>query len=97
MKTLKDVLYFVIDAIDLPTETERTRQKYIQAHKCLNKYLQSGIVSDDRIKEAQNKINRILYIENNEKDYLDPYGDIRNEVNELVTIVADLNGSTRIS
>ena len=97
MKTSKDVLYFVIDAIDLPTETERTRQNNIQAHKCLNNYLQSGIVSDDSIKEAQNKMNKILNFENNEKDYLDPYWDIHNEVNELVTIVADLNGSTRIS
>ena len=29
---------------------EEGRQKYIQAHKCLNNYLQSGIVSDDSIK-----------------------------------------------
>ena len=50
MKTLKDVLYLVFDAIDLPTETERTPEKYIQAHKCLNNYLQSGILSDDKIK-----------------------------------------------
>ena len=62
METLKAVLYFVFDAIDLPTERERTRQKYIQAHKCSNKYLQSGIVSDDSIKKAQNKIDKILYI-----------------------------------
>ena len=88
-------LYFVYDAIDLPTETERTRQKYIQAHKCLNNYLQSGIVSDDNIKEAQNKMERILSIENNKKDYLDPYWDIHIEVSELVNIVADLNGRTR--
>ena len=67
MKTLKDGLYFVYDAIELPTETERTRPKYIQAHKCLNNYLQSGIVSDDNIKEAQNKIDKILYIENMKK------------------------------
>ena len=57
MKTLKHVLYFVFDAIDLPTETERTGQKYIHAHKCLNSYIQSGIVSDDSVKEAQNKID----------------------------------------
>ena len=89
MKTLKDVLYFVFDAIDLPTETERTRRKYIQAHKCLKNYLQSGIVSDDSITEAQNKIDKLFYIENNKKDYLDPYWDIHNEINELVGIVAD--------
>ena len=95
MKTLKDVLYFVYHAIDLPTGTERTRQKFIQAHKCLNKYLQSGIVSDESIKEAQSKIDKILYIENNEKDYLDPYWDIHSKANELVNIIADLNGCTR--
>ena len=53
MKTIKNVLFFGYDAIDLPTETERNRQKYIQAHKCLNNYLQIGFVSDDSIKEAQ--------------------------------------------
>ena len=81
MKRLKVVLYFAFDAIDLPTETERTRQKYIQAHKCLNNYLQSGIVSDDSLKEAQNKTDKILYIENIKKDYRDPYWDNHNEVN----------------
>ena len=40
MKTLKDVLYFVFDAIDLPTKTERTRQIVIQLHNCLNTFLQ---------------------------------------------------------
>ena len=97
MKILKDVLYFRYDAIDLPTETEISRQEYFQAHKCLNIYLQSGIVSDDSIKEEQNKIDKILYIENSKKDYLDPYWDIHNEVYELVTIVADLKGCTGIS
>ena len=77
------------------TETERTRQNDIQAHKCLNNYLQSGIVSDDSKKEAQNKIDKILYIKNIKKDYLDPYWDIHTEVNELVGIVADLYGCTR--
>ena len=67
---------------------------YIQAHKCLNKDLQRGFVSDDTIKEAQSKRDKILYIENIKKYYLDPYWDIHNEVNELVNIVADLNGST---
>ena len=62
MENLKDVLRFVFDAIDLPTKTERTRQKYFQAHKCLINYLQSGIVSDDSIKEAQKKIDKRLYI-----------------------------------
>ena len=95
MKTLKDVLYFVFDAIDLPTETKRTCENYIQGHKCLNNYLQSGIVSEDSIKEAQKKIDKKLYIENNKKDYLDPFWDFDNEVNELVAILADLNGCTR--
>ena len=36
METLKDVLDFVFKTIDLPLEREKTRQKYIQAHKCLN-------------------------------------------------------------
>ena len=92
MKILKDVLYFVFDAIDLPTEIEETRQKYIQAHKCLNDYLQSGIVSDDSIKEAQSKIDKKLYIETNKKDYLNHVWDIDNAVKESVDIVADLNG-----
>ena len=74
----------MFDAIDLPTELERTRIKYIQAHKSLNKYLQSDIVSVDSIKEAQNKIDKKIYNEKNKKDYLDPYWDIHNEVNELV-------------
>ena len=83
------------NGIDLLTETERTRQKYIQAHNCLNNFLRSGIVSDDNIEEAQNKIDKILYIENNKIVYLDPYWDSHNEVSELVNIVADLNGCTR--
>ena len=45
----------MFDAVDLPTETERAREKHNQAHKCLNKYLQSGIVSDGSIKEAQKR------------------------------------------
>ena len=93
METLKDVLYFVFDAIDLPEETERTCQNYIQAQECLNKYLQIGIVSDDSIKEAQNKIDKKLYIAKNKKDYDDPeYESINAERNELVIIVSDLNG-----
>ena len=38
METLKDLLDFVFEAIDEPLELEETRQKYIQAHKCLNNY-----------------------------------------------------------
>ena len=53
METLKDVLYFVFLAIDLPLTLERSRQKYIQAHKYFNKYLQTGIVLDDKTKVAQ--------------------------------------------
>ena len=90
-------MYFAYDAVDLQTETGRTRQKFIQAHKCLNNYLESGFVSDDSIKEAQHKIDKILYIEKNKTDYLDPFWDIHNEAYELVTIVADSNGCTRIS
>ena len=92
MKTLKDVLYFVFNAIDLPTELEETQQKNIQARKCLDNYLQSGIVSDDSIKEAQIKIDKVLYIEKNKKDIRDYSWDIDNERNKLVDIVADLNG-----
>ena len=36
MKTLKNVLNFVFEAIDLPTELKETQEQYIQAHKCLN-------------------------------------------------------------
>ena len=61
----------------------------------MNNSLQSGIVSDDSIREAQNEIDKILYIEINKKDYLDSYWNIHNEVNELVSLVADLNGCTR--
>ena len=50
METLKAVLDFMFVAIDLPLELERTRQKYIQAHKCVNNYLQTGIVPDDKKK-----------------------------------------------
>ena len=67
METLKDDLDFVFVAIDLPLELEKTRQKYIQEHKCLNIYLQTGVVPDDRIKEAQNKIDKILYLEDKKK------------------------------
>ena len=78
-------------------QKQRELAKNIFKHKnekCLNKYLQSGIVLDDSIKKAQNKIDNILFIENNKKDYLDPYWDIHNEINKLVNIVADLNGCT---
>ena len=57
--------YTATVAIDLPLELERTRHKIIQAHKCLNNYLQTGIVPHDKIKQAQNKIHKILYIEDN--------------------------------
>ena len=68
METLKDLLDFVFVAIDEPLELEETRQQYIQAHKSLNNYSQTGIVPDDKIKEAQNTIDKILYIEDNKKD-----------------------------
>ena len=60
METLKDLLDFVFEAIDAPLALEKTRQKYIPAHKSLNNYLQTGIVPDDKVKEAQNIIDKIL-------------------------------------
>ena len=90
METLKDLLDFVFEAIDLPFELEETRQKYIQAHKCLNKYLQTGIVPDDKMKEAQNKIIKKLYIEN--KKNQNTYWDTWKEHRELIDIIANLNG-----
>ena len=86
----------MFDAIDLPLSLEKTRQKYIQAHKCLNIYEQTGIVPDDRIKETQNKIDKILYIEDNKKGNPNSYWDMSKELYELSDIVADLNGCTRI-
>ena len=57
----------MFEAIDAPPELEKTRQKYIQAHKCLNNYLQTGIVPDDKKEEAQNKLDKIFYIGVNKK------------------------------
>ena len=62
METLKDLLDFAFVATFLPLELEKNPQKYFQAHKCLNDYLQTGIVPDDKIKEAQNKIQNKIYI-----------------------------------
>ena len=39
METLKDLLDFVFQATDAPLALEKTRQKYVQAHKCLIKNL----------------------------------------------------------
>ena len=96
METLGDLLDFVFVAIDLPLELEKTRQKYIQARKCLNNCLQTGFVQDDKIKEAQNKIDKILYIEDDIKDNPDSYWDMSMELYELIDIVSDLNGCTTI-
>ena len=96
MSTLGDLLDFVFDAVGLPLELERIRQNCIQAHKCLNKYLQTGIVPDDKIKEAQNKIDKIFYIEDNRKGNPDSYWDISKELYELIDILADLNGCTTV-
>ena len=87
MKTVKNVLNFVFEAIDLPTELQETQEQYIQAHKCLNIYLQSGIVSDNSIKEAQSKIDKILYFEKNKKDYENHVRDFDIEIKELIDIV----------
>ena len=95
METIKDVLDFVFLAIDLPLELEKTPQKYIQAHKCLNNYLQTGIVPDDRKKEAKNKIDKRLYLEDNKEDNPDSYWDFEKELRGLIDVVADLNGCTR--
>ena len=83
-------------AIDEPLELEETRQQYIQAHKSLNNYSQTGIVPDDKIKEAQNTIDKILYIEDNKKDNLNYYWDFDKELRKLIDIVANLNGCTTI-
>ena len=92
METLEDVLDFVFVAIDLPLELEKTRQKYIQAHKCLNNYLQTGIVPDDKMKEAQYKIDKILYNEDNKKDNPNSYWDFEEELYELIDIIANIIG-----
>ena len=67
MNKLKDLLDFVFEAIDAPLALEKTSQKYIQEHKCLNIFLQTGIVPDDKIKEARNLLDKILYLEDNKK------------------------------
>ena len=96
LKTLRDVLEFVFDAVDLPLQLEETPQKYIQAHKCLNNYKQTGILPDDRIKETQNKIDKILYIVDNRKGNPDSFWGRSKELYEIIDIVADSNGCTRI-
>ena len=45
--------------------------------------------------KKRKKVDKILYIENIEKGYVNPYWDIRKEVEELVDIVADSNRCTR--
>ena len=87
---------FVFVSIYLPLEIERTRQKSFQAHKCLKNYLQTGIVSVDKIKEAQNKIDRTLYIEDIKKGSPDSYWDMSKELYELIDIAADINRCTTI-
>ena len=96
METFKDVVDFVFDAIDLPLQLEETRQKNFRAQKCLNKYKQTGIVPDDRIREAQNKEDKILYIEDYKKDNPHSYWDMSKKLFDLADIVADLNGCTSI-
>ena len=55
-------------------------------------------MSDDSIKEAQNKTDKKHYIAKNKKDYDDPeYESINAGKNELVNIVSDLNGCRRHS
>ena len=81
---------------DLPLQLEESRQKYIQAHKCSKYYKQTGIVPDNGIKEAQNKIYKTLYIEDNKKSNPDSYWDMSKELYYLIDTLADLNGYTRI-
>ena len=88
METLKDVLDFAFLAIDLQLKLERTRQKYIQARECLGNYLQTGIVPDDKIKEAQNIRDKILYIED-KKNIRNFYWDLEKELRKLIDRVAD--------
>ena len=96
METLKGHLEFVFEAIDAPLAPEKTRQKYIQAHKCLSNYLQTGIVPDDKLKEAQNILYKILYIEDNKKDNPGSYWDFEKELRKLIDIAADLNACRTI-
>ena len=96
MKTLKDVLNFMFNNDNDFPLLEEGCQKYIQAHKCLNNYLQSGIVSDNSIKEALNEIDKILYIQDNRKDNRECYWDFKKEQSELIEIVADINGCTGV-
>ena len=96
METLKDLLDFVFEAFDAPLALEKTRQKYIQAHKCVSNYLRTSIVPYDKIKEAQNIIDKILYIEDNKKNNPNSYWDFEKELRKLIDIVADLNGCTTI-
>ena len=96
METIRDFLEFVFVAIDLPLELDRTRRKDIQAYNFLNNYLQTGIVPVDKIKEAQNKIDKTLYLEDNEKDNPNSYWDFEKELYELIDITADLNGCRKI-
>ena len=73
METSKDLLDFVFEVTDAPLGLEKTRQKYIQAHKCLNIYLGTGLLSEDKIKESQNKIDEIIYIHDNKKKNQNSY------------------------
>ena len=71
-------------------------RKYFQAHKCLNDYLQTGIVPDDKIKKAQNIIDKILYIDDNKEDNPNSYWDFKKERRDLIDIIADLSGCTTV-
>ena len=52
METLKDIFDFCFEVYDWPLELEKIRQKYIQARKHLKDLLETGLASDDKIKEA---------------------------------------------
>ena len=59
-------------------------------------FLQTVIVPDDKIKEAQNKIDKILHNEDNKKDSPDSYWHMSNELFEIIDIITILIGCRTI-
>ena len=96
MKTLRDVRDWVFRMEDEPLELEKNCQKCIQARECLGNYLQTDNAQNDLIREAQDKIGKILYIEDNEKNIQGYWWDFRRELKRLIDILADLTGCTTI-
>ena len=96
MKTLRDVLDWVLQMYDKPLELDENRQKCRQSRKCLGDHLQTDVTKNDKIGEAQDKIDKILYVEDNKKNYRDSWWDFLTEPENLSDIVAGLNGYTTI-